>query len=47
MDSMNLEPGGAHRLLLDVGEEIGFGGETNVRVWVENGNVTSIYPEVP
>jgi hypothetical protein len=47
IDSMNLGTGGAHSHLFDVGEEIGFDGETNVRVWVENGNVTSIYPEVP
>jgi hypothetical protein len=47
IDSMNLGTGGAHSHLFDVGEEIGFDGETHVRVWVENGNVTSIYPEVP
>lgn len=39
--------GGAHSHLFEVGEEIGFDGENHVRVWVENGNVTSIYPEVP
>ncbi len=47
IDSMNLGTGGAHSHLFDVGEEIGFDGEAHVRVWVENGNVTSIYPEVP
>ncbi|MGH3252502.1 MAG: RHS repeat-associated core domain-containing protein, partial [Trebonia sp.] len=47
IDSMNLGTGSAHSHLFDVGEEIGFDGETHVRVWVENGNVTSIYPEVP
>lgn len=47
IDSMNLDTGSTHSHLFDVGEEIGFDGETRVRVWVENGNVSSIYPEVP
>jgi hypothetical protein len=38
---------GAHRHLFDVGEEVGFDGETHVAVWVENGQVTSVHPEVP
>jgi hypothetical protein len=38
---------GAHRHLLDAGEEIGFDGERHVAVWVENGQVTSVHPENP
>ena len=38
---------GAHRHLLDVGDEVGFDGERHVAVWVENGQVTSVHAEVP
>jgi hypothetical protein len=38
---------GAHRHLLNAGEEVGFDGEKHVAVWLEKGNVTSVHPEVP
>jgi hypothetical protein len=33
--------------MLDLGDEIGFDGEQHVAVWVEDGDVTSVYPEFP
>ncbi|MEV7941597.1 hypothetical protein AB0O82_36420 [Kitasatospora sp. NPDC088264] len=46
MDKISMN-NGAHRHLYDVGEEIGFDGEAHVAVWIENGQVTSVHPEVP
>ncbi|MFF4290984.1 polymorphic toxin-type HINT domain-containing protein [Streptomyces sp. NPDC001633] len=46
MDKISMS-NGAHRHLYDVGKEIGFDGETYVAVWIENGQVTSVHPEVP
>jgi hypothetical protein len=46
MDKISMN-NGAHRHLYDVGDKIGFDGETHVAVWVENGQVTSVHPEVP
>nr|WP_240124430.1 RHS repeat-associated core domain-containing protein [Streptomyces sp. MUM 136J] len=46
MDKISMN-NGAHRHLYDVGEEIGFDGESHVAVWIENGQVTSVHPEVP